>query len=113
MSECIQATKAYYSTVEGFITSNPLLSNLRRVAGHIMRERDMYDFAGGSFLGDKNGGVCADTLTNGHWEELFGKAEEFLHATDHPDNYRRLIQQIILSSSDGFQRLNSFLRLHV
>ena len=50
---------------------------------------------------------------NGHWEELIGKAEELLHATDHPDNYCRLIQQIILSSSDSFQRLNDFLRLHL
>ena len=113
MAELIQATKVYYLTVEGFVTSDPLLLNLGRVAGHIIRERDMYDFAGGSFLGDKNGGVCADTLINGHWEELIGKAEELLHATDHPDNYCRLIQQIILSSSDSFQRLNDFLRLHL
>ena len=113
MAELIQATKVYYLTVEGFVTSDPLLLNLGCVAGHIIRERDMYDFARGSFLGDKNGGVCADTLMNGHWEELIGKAEELLHATDHPDNYCRLIQQIILSSSDGFQHLNDFLRLHL
>ena len=47
MAELIQATKAYYSTVEGFVTSDPLLLNLRRVAGHITRERDIYNFAGG------------------------------------------------------------------
>ena len=39
MAELIQATKVYYSTVEGFITGDPLLLNLRRVAGHIARER--------------------------------------------------------------------------
>jgi len=58
---------------------------------------------------------------NGHWEELFGKVEELLHATDHPDNYRMLIQEIIRWSSDGRQRLESCtyrnkqqqLRLHV
>ena len=47
MAEVIQATKAYYSTVEGFVTGDPLLLNLRRVAGHITRERDIYNFAGG------------------------------------------------------------------
>ena len=50
---------------------------------------------------------------NGHWEELFRKVEELLHATDHPDDYRMLIQEIIRWSSDGRQRLESFLRLHV
>ena len=49
---------------------------------------------------------------NGHWEEFFGKVEE-LHATDHPHNYRMLIQQIISWSSDGEERFDSFLRLHV
>jgi len=44
MAELIQATKAYYSSVEGFLTRDPLLSNLRRVAGHIERERDTYGF---------------------------------------------------------------------
>ena len=39
MAELIQATKAYYSTSEGFVTSDPLLLNLRHVAGHITRER--------------------------------------------------------------------------
>ena len=66
----LQATKAYYSTVEGFLTSNPLLSNLRRVAGHIVRERGMYNFDGGFVLREKNGDACADSLMNGHWEEL-------------------------------------------
>jgi len=50
---------------------------------------------------------------NGYWEELIGKVEELLHATDHPDNYRMHIQYIIQFSSDGLQRLKSFLRLHV
>ena len=50
---------------------------------------------------------------NGHWEELFRKVEELLHATDHPDNYRMHIRQIIRSTSDGRQRLESFLKLHV
>jgi len=49
---------------------------------------------------------------NGHWEEFFGKVEE-LHVTDHPHNYRMLIQQIISWSSDGEERFDSFLRLHV
>ena len=42
MTELVQATKAYYSIVEGFVTSDPLLLNLRRVAGHIERECHMY-----------------------------------------------------------------------
>ena len=112
MAELVQATKAYYSTVEGFVTSDPLLLNLRRVAGHITRERDMYDFNGGFDLYERNRKACAKTLMNGHLEELFGKVEE-LHVTDHPDNYRMLIQQIISWSSDGRQHLKSFLRLHV
>ena len=70
MAEFIQATKAYYSTVEGFVTSDPLLLNLRRMAGHIERERGMYG------LGMYNLGIlvetCGDSLMNGHWEELFG-----------------------------------------
>ena len=41
------------------------------------------------------------------------KVEELLHATDHPHNYRMLIQPIISWSSDGLQRLESFLRPHV
>ena len=65
-------------------------------------------------LSMKNGKACVDSLMNGHWEELFGKLEELLHATDHPDNnYRMLIQPIIQYTSDGQQRLKSFLRLHV
>ena len=110
MAEVIQATKAYYSTVEGFVTTDPLLLNLRRVVDHIMRERGMYirdDLYG------KNGKACGDSLMNGHWEEFFGKGEELLHATDDPDNYCMHIRQIIRSTSDGRQRLESFLRLHV
>ena len=109
MTELVQATKAYYSTVEGFVTSDPLLLNLRRVSGHIKRERSMY----ARVLDWKNGETCADTLMNGHWEELFVKVEELLHATDDPENYRMLIQQIIQFSSDGRQRLESFFKLHV
>ena len=110
IAEFVQATKAYYSTVEGFVTSDPLLLNLRRVAGHITRDRGMYirdDLYG------KNGEVCGDTLMNGHWEELIGKGEELLDATDDPDNYRMHIRHIISWSSDGRQRLKSFLRPHV
>ena len=113
MAELIQATKAYYSTSEGFVTSDPLLLNLRHVAGHITRERDMYVFRGGGVLRGKNLVMCADSLMNGHWEELFVKVEELLHATDHPHNYRVLTRRIIEWSSDGDQRLESFLRLHV
>ena len=79
MSDLIQATKAYYSTVEGFLASDPLLLNLRRVVGHIETERRIYNMME----------TCADSL---HWEELIGKVEELLHATDHPHNYRMLIQ---------------------
>ena len=104
MAECIQATKAYYSTVEGFVTSDPLLLNLRRVAGHITRERDMYDFGVGSVLGRKNRETCVDTLMNGHWEELIGKVEELIYATDDPDNYHMLITAIIDCNFDGEQR---------
>ena len=110
MTELVQATKAYYSTVEGFLTSDPLLLNLRRVSGHIKRERSMY----ARVLPMENGKACADTLMNGHWEEFFVKGEELLHATDDPhNNYHMLIQHIIRSSSDGEQRLESFLRPHV
>ena len=94
------------------LTRNLLLSNLRRVAGHITRERDMYDIGG--VLRRKNLMTCGNTLMNGHWEGLVGKVEELLHATDHPDNnYRMLIRQIIRYSSDGEQRLKSILKLHV
>ena len=105
MTELTQATKAYYSTVEGFLTGDPLLLNLRRVADHITREHDMYNFAGGNVLDRTNVEACANTLMNGHWEEFFGKVEE-LHATDHPHNYHMLIQQIISWSSDGQQQLS-------
>ena len=112
MTELTQATKAYYSTVEGFLTGDPLLLSLRRMAGHIMRERGVYDIGG--VLDRKNGEACGDTLMNGHWEEFFGKVEELLHATDHPDdNYRMHIRPIIRYNSDGRQRLESFLQLHV
>ena len=39
---------------------------------------------------------------NGHWEELFGKVEKLLHATDDPDNYYMLIKSIIRYSSDSY-----------
>ena len=114
MAAVIQATNVYYSTVEGFVTGDPLLLNLGRLAGHIERERDMYIFRGGGVLVWENVEACVDTLINGHWEELFGKGEELLDATDHPDNnYRMLIQLIIQFSSDGEQRLVSFLRPHM
>ena len=104
MAEVIPATHVYYSTVEGFLTGDPLLLNLRCVAGHITRECNMYNLG---ILVE----TCGGTLMNGHWEELIGKVEEFLHATDDPDNnYHMLIQHIIQYSSDGRQR---FLRLHV
>jgi len=88
-AEFIQATEVYYLTVEEFVTSNPLLLNLRCVADYITRERGMYN------LGILHVSKCTDTLMNGHWEELIGKVEELLHATDHPHNYHMLIQQII------------------
>ena len=96
------------------LTRNLLLSSLRRVVGHIMREHNIYDFNGGFDLYEKNTGTCRDTLVNGHWEELIGKVKELLHATDHPDNnYRMVIRQIIRYSSDGEQCLESFLKLYV
>jgi len=95
IAELIQTTKAYYSTIEEFVTSNPLLSNLRCVAGHIMRECDIYNF------NEENMGICGDSLINGYWEELIGKVEELLHITDYPDNYYIYIQHIILYTSDG------------
>ena len=111
-AELVRATKAYYSTVEGFVTGDPLLLNLRRVAGHITRERGMYNL-GMYNLGILHVETCGGILMNGHWEEFFGKVEELLHATDDPDNYRMHIRQIIRSTSDGRQRLESFLRPHV
>ena len=86
MAELIQATKLYYSTVEGFITGNPLLLNLRYMADHMKRECHMYVFSGEGLLHMENEEACGDTLMNGHWEELFGKVEGLLHATDDPDN---------------------------
>ena len=108
MAELVQATKVYYSTVEEFLTSNALLLNLRCVAGHIERELGMYI---GNDLDWMNGEACGDSLMNGHWEELFGKVEKLLHATDNPDNCHMHIQQIIECSSDG--QLESFLRPHI
>jgi len=81
------------------------------MAGHIIREHDMYDIEG--VLERKNGEACVDSLMNGHWEELFGKVEELLHATDHTDNYHMHIEAIISWSSDSEERFDSFLRLHV
>ena len=66
MNELTQATKAYYSTVERFPTSDPLLSNLRCVAGHIERERSMYVFRSRDILREKNVEACGATLMNGH-----------------------------------------------
>jgi len=108
MAEVIQATHVYYSAVDGFLTGDPLLLNLRHVAGHIQRELDMY-----VFLVWENVEACVDILMNGHWEELIGKGEELLHATDDPDNYYVHIQEIIRWSSDGRQHLESLLRLYV
>ena len=109
MAELIQATKVYYSTVEGFVTSDPPLLNLRRVADHMERERHMYVYGGEGFLHMENEEVCGDTLMNGHWEELIGKVEGLLHATDDPDNCHMHIRAIIQYSSDG-RRFESFLR---
>jgi len=64
IAELVQATKAYYLTVEGFITSDPLLLNLRCMAGYIMRELDMYDI--GDVTDWKNVDACVDNLMNGH-----------------------------------------------
>ena len=86
---------------------------LRCVAGHIMRDCGIYDFNGRFNLYKKNIGTCRDTLMNGHWEELIGKVEELLHATDDPDNYHVYIQLIIRYTSDGRQRFDSLLRPHV
>ena len=85
MTELTQAMKAYYLTVEGFLTSDLLLLNLRCMAGHIMREHDIYNIE--EILEWKNTEMCADTLMNGHWEKLIGKVEGLLYATDNPDNY--------------------------
>ena len=61
----------------------------------------------------ENEEACGDTLMNGHWEELIGKVEELLHATDDPDNYHMHIRAIIRSRSDELQHLESFLRLYM
>ena len=95
------------------LTSDLLLSNLRCVAGQIMREHNIYNFNSGFDLYEKNMGTCGKSLMNGHWEELIVKVEELLHATDDPDNYYVLIRLIIQYTSDGLQRLESFLKLHV
>ena len=87
MVKLIQATKAYYSTVERFLTGNLLLLNLRCMTGHIVRERDIYNFNGGFYFYEKNTRMCGDTLMDGYWEELIGKVEELFHATDNLDNY--------------------------
>ena len=42
MAELIQAMKVYYLTVERFLTSNPLLLNLRCMVGYIVREHGIY-----------------------------------------------------------------------
>jgi len=110
MAELIQATKVYYSTIEGFVTGDSLLLNLRCVADHMKREHHIYIFGGEGFFHMENEEVCGDTLMNSYWEELFGKVEELLHATDDPDYYCMHIRAIIQYSSDGRQR---FLRLHV
>jgi len=107
MADFIQATKAYYSTVEGFLTSDPLLLNLRHVVDHIEREHHIYNMME----------TCGDTLMNGHWKELIGKVEELLHPTHDPHNYHMLIQQITIhflmvnSGSKAF--LSCMWKLHV
>jgi len=101
IAEVIQAIKAYYSTIEGFVTSNPLLLNLKHMAGHITREYDMYIFHSGGILVWKNMDACGDTLMNGYWEELLGKLEKLLHATNYLYTYCMFIQAIIKYSSGG------------
>ena len=59
-------------------------------------------------LCEKNMETWAEILMNGHWEEVFGKVEELLYATDDPHNYHRHIWHSI--------RLwwsTALLRLHV
>ena len=105
MADFIQATKAYYSTVEGFLTSNPLLLNLRRVVGHIEREHHIYNMME----------TCGDTLMNGHWEELIGKVEELLHPThdlSHAHSTNHSIHFLMVNSgSKAF--LSCMWKLHV
>ena len=78
-----------------------------------MRECDMYNSDSEFILCEKNGDVCADSLMNRHWEKLFGKVEELLHATYDSHNYHMLIQRIIKWSSDSEKHLKSFLKLHI
>ena len=87
IAELIQVKKVYYLTVEEFVTSNPLLLNLRHMIDHLKRGHHMYIFSSEGFLHIENEKVCKDTLMNGHWEELVGKVKKFLYATDHPDKY--------------------------
>jgi len=91
----------YYLTVEGFVTGNPLLLNLRYMADYMKREHHMYIFGSEDLLHMENEEAHGDTLMNGHWEELFGKVEKLLHATDDPDYYCMYIQAIIQYSSDS------------
>lgn len=111
-AELIQATKAYYTASEGFLISDSLLLNLRRVAGHILREFHMYGLIDQKFFA-QNLEACADTLMNDHWEELFRKLEELFDTTEDPDNYLEHIRPIIRFSSDGQERLESSLMLYV
>ena len=115
MAEFQKVAKAYYSTVEGFLTSDPLLLNLRRVADHMKRERDVYVFGGGGVLDWKNGEACGDTLMNGHWEELIGKVEELLHPThdlSHAHSTNHSIHFLMVNSgSKAF--LSCMWKLHV
>jgi len=59
-----------------------------------------------SFIGQESE-ACGEI---GHWEELCGKVDELLHATDHPDNYPMHIQIIIQYSSVGVWQFNSLLQ---
>ncbi len=52
-----------------------------------MREYNIYNFNGGFNLYEKNTEMHEESLMNGHWKELIGKAEELLHATHDLDNY--------------------------
>lgn len=109
MAKYIQVIKVYYLTVERFLTSNPLLLDLRYIASHITREQDMYNFNSRGFL-NNNMKVYKDSLMNRYQKKLIGKVEELLYTTDNPDNYSILIQQIILLSSNSQQY---FFRLYI
>jgi len=50
VAELIEATKVYYLTVEGFLTGDPLLLNLRCMVGHIEKEHGIYVFGGRDVL---------------------------------------------------------------